>query len=220
MIKPTLILALLLTLMLSTAYGQDFEATKKAAENGDAIAQVNLGLMYNTGEKDYGVPKNDAEALKWFRLAAEQGYAQGQNDLGNMYREGEGVPKNDAEAAKWYKLAAEQGHAGAQNHLGFYYYTGEGIPKNDAEAVKWYKLAVEQGHAHAQFNLGVMYANGEGVPENAVKAYVWYSLAAANGFNAAPESRDMIKTELSQEQLAKAQEKASRCVESQYKDCN
>ena len=54
----------------------DRPTPKQEAENGDAIAQVKLGLMYNTGEKDYGVAKNYAEALKWFRLAAEQGYAR------------------------------------------------------------------------------------------------------------------------------------------------
>ena len=75
-----------------------------------------------------GVPKNGAEAAKWYRLAAEQGHVDAQNNLGLMYAQGQGVPKNGAEAAKWYRLAAEQGHADAQNNLGLMYANGEGLP--------------------------------------------------------------------------------------------
>ena len=53
--------------------------------------------MYAKGE---GVPENDAEAVKCFRKAADQGYAKAQYNLGLIYFKGEGVPKNDAEAVK------------------------------------------------------------------------------------------------------------------------
>ena len=66
--------------------GQDFQETKRLAERGLAFAQVNLGLMYDNGE---GVTENDAEAVRWYRLAAEQGYASGQYNLGLMYDLGE-----------------------------------------------------------------------------------------------------------------------------------
>ena len=59
--------------------------------------------------KASGVPKNDREAVKWYRLAAEQGVAAAQYNLGLMYDNGDGVPENDREAVKWYRLAAEQG---------------------------------------------------------------------------------------------------------------
>ena len=70
--------------------------------------------MYANGE---GVPEDDKEAVKWYRLAAEQGHAQAQYNLGLMYANGEGVPEDDKEAVKWYRLAAEQGHAQAQSTL-------------------------------------------------------------------------------------------------------
>ena len=101
------------------------------AEQGDASAQFNLGVMYDNGE---GVPENDAEALRWFRLAAEQGEASTQFNLGVMYAIGEGVPENDAEALRWYRLAAEQGHALAQSNLGLMYAIGEGIPEDTVNA--------------------------------------------------------------------------------------
>ena len=64
--------------------------------------------MYANGE---GVPEDDAEAVRWLRLAADQGHADAQHNLGWMYANGEGVPEDDAEAARWYRLAADQGHA-------------------------------------------------------------------------------------------------------------
>ena len=69
--------------------------------------------MYDDGD---GVPKNDAEALKWYRRAADQGDADAQFNLGLMYYNGEGVPKNDAEAYFWWNLAAAQGNADAKTN--------------------------------------------------------------------------------------------------------
>lgn len=69
--------------------------------------------MYECGQ---GVTKNDAEALKWFQLAAKQGVAIAQRNLGALYANGQGVTKNDVEALKWYSLAAEQGNAQAQRN--------------------------------------------------------------------------------------------------------
>jgi TPR repeat protein len=132
----------------------------RLSEQGDASAQYNLGVSYDNG---YGVPEDDAEAVKWYRLAAEQGHALAQYNLGVSYDNGYGVPEDDAEAVKWYRLAAEQGDASAQYNLGVSYDNGYGVPADSAEAVKWYRLAAEQAHASALFNLGVSYANGQGV---------------------------------------------------------
>ena len=120
----------------------DLDTVRQAAEQGDADRTVQSRDHVRQGE---GVPKDDAEAVKWFRLAAEQGYADAQFNLGGMYANGEGVPKDDAEALRWYRLAAEQGQAAAQFNLGAAYTNGQGVLKDDAEAVKWFRLAAEQG---------------------------------------------------------------------------
>ncbi len=112
------------------------------ARDGDAQAQTSLGIMYDNGE---GAPEDDAEAVRWYRLAAEQGHVLAQSNLGLMYDKGEGVPKDDAEAVRWYRLAAEQGYAQGQYNLGVKYDTGEGVPEDDAEAARWYRLSAEQG---------------------------------------------------------------------------
>ena len=94
---------------------QDIEQLRKDAEQGDATAQYQLGLRYSIG---IGVPKDDAEAVRWYRKAAEQGNANAQFNLGLMYYNGEGVPQDYQEAVSWFRLAAEQGDASAQFNLG------------------------------------------------------------------------------------------------------
>ena len=79
---------------------------KKDAAAGDAKAQYHLGLMYARGK---GVPENDVEAVKWYRLAAAQGLDMAQYALGFMYAGGEGVPEDYIQAYKWYNLAAAAG---------------------------------------------------------------------------------------------------------------
>ena len=76
-----------------------------------------------------GVPQDYEEAVKWYRLAAEQGYANAQYNLGLMYDNGEGVPQDYAEAVKWYRLAAEQGMLHAQYNLGVMYDNGKAFLK-------------------------------------------------------------------------------------------
>jgi TPR repeat protein len=70
--------------------------------------------MYDDGR---GVEKDEAEAVQWYRKAAEQGAAIAQNNLGEMYRIGRGVEQDDAEAVMWYQKAADQGNEGAKKRL-------------------------------------------------------------------------------------------------------
>ena len=86
-------------------------ATRLAAEQGDVVAQHDLGGAYARGE---GVPQNYAEAVTWFRRAAEQGHAAAQFALGVAYSHGEGVAQDYASAHMWANLAAAQGHADAR----------------------------------------------------------------------------------------------------------
>jgi TPR repeat protein len=151
---------------------------RKAAEQGDAKAQYNLGAAYYKGE---GVSQDKAEAVRWIRKAAEQGFAKAQTSLGMAYYKGEGVSKDNAEAVKWYRKAAEQGHADGQHNLGMIYYLGEGVSQDNAEAVKWYRKAAEQGHAGGQYFLGLMYDYGEGVSQDKAEAVKWYRKAAEQG---------------------------------------
>ena len=78
---------------------------RKAADQGVAQSQFNLGIHYHQGK---GVPQNDAEAVKWYRKAAEQGNAPAQALLGIAYDSGRGVPQNYVQAHMWLNLAASR----------------------------------------------------------------------------------------------------------------
>ena len=95
-------------------YPAAFRLFKKAAEQGQANAQYNLGLMYYNGE---GVTRDLKQAVYWYQKAAEQGDASAQNNLGVMYGEGEGVTRDAKQAVYWFEKAAEQGDAEAQRIL-------------------------------------------------------------------------------------------------------
>ena len=71
--------------------------------------------MYENGQ---GVQQNPKKAVKWYRLAADQGLPDAQNGLGLMYKRGLGVLQDHEEAVKWYQLAADQGYSVAQFNLG------------------------------------------------------------------------------------------------------
>jgi TPR repeat protein len=86
----------------------------RAAAQGYAPAQFNLGLMYANGE---GVPKDPAKAVELFQKSADQGNVDAQNNLGVMYYAGEGLPRDEAKAKEWFKKAAAQGNADAQANL-------------------------------------------------------------------------------------------------------
>ena len=154
------------------------------------------------------------------KALAEQGMSYAQFNLGTMYDFGEGVPENDAEAVKWYRKAGEQGIANAQFNLGTMHVFGQGVPKNDIKAVKWFRKAADQGLANAQYNLGHMYNNGEGVPENSIRAYVWWSMAKTQGYADAATSLDILKPQMTPQQIADGQALAAKCYESNYKECD
>ena len=98
-------------------HAQAVPTLTSAAEQGDPLAQVYLGLAYYNG---HGVEENDIVAFTWFWRAAEQGDAEGQYQLAYMYTYGFGIPEGEPDpegkAVEWYERAAQQGHAGHGGH--------------------------------------------------------------------------------------------------------
>ena len=96
----------------------DFWILSLMAERGDAAAQFCLGLMYQRGGLMYkgtrAIPQDMAEALKWLRKAAEQGYAEAQLHLGLMHGLGQGVPQDYVQAYTWFSAAAAHGNRKAE----------------------------------------------------------------------------------------------------------
>ncbi len=178
----------------------------KAAEQGHIEAQFKLGRFHYEG---VDVPKDEVQAIKWFTLAdeqghddaclileyiaAEQGDAQRQYEMGRMFDvemrdernlnsfsgykwygifdEVMTIQSCEVLSEMWYRRAAEQGHAKAQRELGLQYADGgEFVEKDLEEATKWLSRAAAGGDASALYHLGVMYLRGEAVPQDATQA--------------------------------------------------
>lgn len=124
-----------------------YEAWLPLANRGDVAAMRNIGHLYRWGQ---GVEKDIAQAIHWYRLAAEKGFSRAQANLAAIYLQGEeGTAVNYDEAHKWFAAAAVQNLAVAQYNLGLMYELGLGVEKNEARALGWYNLAAKAGQPEA-----------------------------------------------------------------------
>jgi len=105
-----------------------------AAESGDVVAAYEL-----VGRS---IQKRDQiEAVRWLRQAAEHGHPDAQRELGKRYMSGQVVPQDYVEAARWYGRAAHQGNIETFGALAALHSLGRGVPQDFVEAHKWYDLA-------------------------------------------------------------------------------
>ena len=149
------------------------DQAKSLAEKGDAAAQDKLGWIYYIGD---GVPQDRAETTKWFRKAAEQGYADGEKDLGIDYAYEHG---DYATGIQWLHKAADQGNIVAVCDLGDIYHDGgPNFPKNFVEAAKWYRIAAEKGDEGAIRRLGATYESSI----DRTETINWFREAAERGY--------------------------------------
>ena len=120
---------------------------RKAAVQGFAPGQVNLGLMLEQGA---GAARSDEEASRWYRRAALQSFAAGQHHLARLYETGKGLPLDLNQAVFWYAKAVNQNFAPAQTAYGRMHRDGIGVTKNPEEALRLFRRAADQGFAEAQ----------------------------------------------------------------------
>ncbi|MBQ5998255.1 MAG: SEL1-like repeat protein [Treponema sp.] len=154
------------------------------AEQGDAVAQYNLGELYFDGN---GVTKNYEKAFELWGKAAEQGYTDALCRLGVAYNEGEGVPQDYGKSVEYFTKAASLGSAFAQFAIGTCYSEGEGVPQDDVKAFEWYSKGAAQGDAASQCALGICYSEGKGVAKDMAKAFDLWKKAAEQGNEKAKE---------------------------------
>ena len=141
-------LSLLLSALILTACNPKDKATQlqEKALQGDAQAAFELGEMHASG---VGMPENNTEAVRWYRIAAEKGFSKAQSLLGTAYHRGIGVSIDDSQATQWLLKAADQMDPLAQFQLGEGFEIGWAGNKDNAEAYKWYLLSASQGYTKA-----------------------------------------------------------------------
>ena len=161
-----------------------------------------------------------ADALMMCKPLAEKGDAEAQYHLGWMYSNGQGVMQDYKATARLWGLAAKQSYPDAQSFLALMYLSGRGVPQDYNEAARLLELAAKQGFPDAQFNLGAMFDAGQGVPLDYVKAHMWLNVAATNGRHYAASNRETVASKMTREQLADAQERARKCLASNYLLCD
>ena len=152
---------------------------KQEAKRGDCWAQFLYGQLCEEGS---GVDKNEGEAARFYKAAADQGASPAQCALGLLYHQGNGVVQDYATAVKLFEQAADQGMAAAQTLLGLLFKMGQGVPRDFIKAAHMLRLAADQGEGTAQNHLGLMYLNGnEGVAQNLAEAARLFELGANQG---------------------------------------
>ena len=233
-------LAILISLVITFAvHATELEDAKTAAQKGDfatakiiyeklsaennAKAQYNLAVMHASGD---GAPANWNEALKYFKLSAENGYVEAQFKMALVSFKGEGMPIDYDASLHYYEIAAKQGHVRSQLNLGSLYANGEVVAKDDDKAYFWLHKAASQNDADAQYLLGRHYFYGEGVKENLVLAHLWFNLSVQNSHDHPNRTarRNMslqeVIAKMTPEQIAQSNALALTCVSNKFENCN
>jgi TPR repeat protein len=163
-------------------YPEAIKQAKRAAEEGNAIAMVNMGEIYRSGA---GVPQSETDGAAWYTKAAEAGNPFAMGMLGEWYLEGNGVAQDNAQAAIWLRRGADAGNPNAMENLGYAYEYGIGVPKSFEEAATWYRKASDVGYAptiaSASTHLGYLYEYGRGVTRDYAESAKFYRKAAEGG---------------------------------------
>ncbi|HUG27586.1 MAG TPA: Sel1-like repeat-containing protein kinase family protein, partial [Gemmatimonadales bacterium] len=122
---------------------------REAAEAGLAMAFFPLATMFEEGGR--GARRDEAEAVVWYRRAAEGAAdsARAQGKVGDMYARGRGVRRDEAEAYRWFLRGAESGDSWSQFQAGQALLRGRGVPRNDSLGWVWVERSAAQGYQEA-----------------------------------------------------------------------
>ena len=156
---------------------QSFFQAYAAAAQGDADAEVQLGIDYLTG---VGVPKDRTQATSLFQEAAGEGQLESQCLASAIFASDDdwAIPAEMKHAVDLCRNAANHGYADAQLVLGAFYSMGRGVRRDATQAAFWYRKAAETGRRDAEFLLAYDYQHGNGVPIDNAQSLIWMRKAA------------------------------------------
>lgn len=163
---------------------------KLAAELGDSEAKLRLAMNYLEPQNihfncymDITSKENQYEGERLLLSAAEQGYVDAMEELGNLYFYGWSDVQNYREAEKWFLKAASKGKGYSALMLARIYSGGMsiGLPADYQKAYRWANMAVQKGLAEGNYYLGLLYYNGNVVPKDRAKALSLFKKAGDGG---------------------------------------
>ncbi|HEV8151104.1 MAG TPA: serine/threonine-protein kinase, partial [Gemmatimonadales bacterium] len=154
-----------------------FRLCSDEAQKGNVVSQRRLAALYDRSP----VPGHDAEAVTWYRKAAEAGDLPSLLRLGQLLHLGKGTPQNELDATAKIRQAAEAEYQPAWTVLAERYEQGLGLKKSDKDAAFWYRKAAEKGDAAAQAKVGDFYMRGKGLDKDESEAVSWFRKSAASG---------------------------------------
>jgi TPR repeat protein len=165
-----------------TADGGDFLQTlRRLGEGGNAHIMYRLGRFYASGT---GVARDDAEAVRWYRMGASAGNLNATTALATALIEGRGAPKDEQEGLRLLRTAAEKDNHEALDQLGLILAQGKLIAKDTAEAIRLLTKAAEGGHVPSMLDLAFVYNTADAGFADPAKAAFWYRRAADLGSSA------------------------------------
>ena len=165
----------------------------KAAEEGNALAQLNLGVCYEYGD---GIKQNLKKAVALYVSASERGNAKAQCNLGYCYFNGVGVGKDIKKAVLWYEKAARSGNVRAMNNLGYCYENAQGVAFNAKKAFELYKAAADGGDIDGACNVAWCYESGIGTNVDLEAARRYNALAREAGSKRAEKAYARVESKL------------------------
>jgi TPR repeat protein len=154
------------------------------ANDGDASAQFNIGVMYAHG---LGVDRDMEIAMNWWGNAARQLHVRAAHNLALAMLAGEPIVDGQPAVAdytailRYLKIGADAGYANSEYTLGKLYAEGVGIEKDERRAAELYLSASIKGFARAQYNLGKVYRDGVGMSKDEGLSMFWFAEAAERG---------------------------------------
>ena len=167
-----------------------------------SVSLLFLGALSaaQAGNFEDGVRHLDAKAYvkaaAAFRLAAAEGNAGAERQLGFMYYKGMGFKQGDVEAVTWFEHAAAHGDLQSQINLGQMYENGLSVAQSDSRSAHWYRMAAEQGDRRSQFRFGEICYLGTGVPQDGAEAVKWWRLAMRIDDHETARMRVMVEAPL------------------------
>ncbi|KAG0273443.1 hypothetical protein BGZ96_004841 [Linnemannia gamsii] len=123
----------------------------------------------------------DAQVALTNIVAAEQGSAEAQRNIGSIYDYGKKVTQDHNLAFTWYRKSADQGYSEGQRYVGYMYEYGRGVDRDYGKAMEWYLKAADQGDVDALCHIGSLYDGGLGVPQDGAQVVDFYRKAAEQG---------------------------------------